>query len=77
MSKSLEAAIREAAAAGRLDVLTVAKCASGYQASMKNTDRSGWRCEVRPDPIDALLRALAPLPAVAPIADPEQRDIFE
>jgi len=76
MSKNLEDEIRKAATSGRLDILSVMKCPSGYQGNFRSVGKSGWGVQIAADPVEALLRALDV--AAAPAApDPKQGDIFE
>lgn len=54
---TLDDLVKEAAARGDLRSLTLWTTPQGYQASVSRDGKS-WRCEMAPDPVTALRRAL-------------------
>jgi hypothetical protein len=56
----LEEVIRQLAEKGRIAHLTLVPTKDKWQASFKETGGTGYRVEIREDPVEALVQALGP-----------------
>jgi hypothetical protein len=57
---TIEEAISELARQGRIHHLSLSASSAGFQASFREKSGAGYKVEVKPDPIEAILGALGP-----------------